>query len=533
MKCLSMSLTKTEPSVNKRKTAMVLFSVLRRMTDLNSACEAYRLIYIVLCNRQESEVVVQARQQLLAYAAEEPCVVLENDENERFNDNDDNENDNRNTVHATREGSPFTKIFNDIVSNVDSDTKVDDSTCSITNLSFSPGSFSSIRSQMFLFPVWSAVLQSKVDRFANDLPHGEMPRYLKPICRSNAAIESHFRSAKKDRRNAGQSVRPKQFIDAELAFVLGKVNERKLPKRRVQRANKRLCISDMSEKWNKRRRPKQYATPSKAVKVLANFSRPQADESPVRIGRLLSYSELDDNDVDTALEILRRTSTDIDGLEHPGLGQYCKGLSSPRFVGAVGRFVQVFHLPQHWVCATNAFSEAANEVYWYDSIAKDFVVEEAIVQLTSMLRHIIGNSSLVIRLRHCPQQPNKTKICGHFAVLAAFAVCSGHDPTLLTYDPSRAVEFVRNGIQTGNFCTLQLTANPNPVTDIKVLREAQRLCICQRPMDDQTVRCATCNNWFHAECVDLTCDINGVWNGPCHKAVENPTVIEINERFAK
>jgi hypothetical protein len=70
-------------------------------------------------------------------------------------------------------------------------------------------------------------------------------------------------------------------------------------------------------------------------------------------------------------------------------------------------------------------------------------------------------------------------------------------------------------------------------TDIKILRETQRLCLCQRPMNDQTVRCATCNNLFHADCVDLQCDINGIWDGSCHRAIDNPTITDINERYLK
>jgi hypothetical protein len=100
----------------------------------------------------------------------------------------------------------------------------------------------------------------------------------------------------------------------------------------------------MTEKWNKRRRPKQYATPSKAAKILANFNRPDNLASTVGVRTLLFQSELDDNDVNTvnmALDILKRTTSNIDGLELPSLGQCSKGLSLPRFAGAVKRFVQV------------------------------------------------------------------------------------------------------------------------------------------------------------------------------------------------
>jgi hypothetical protein len=161
---------------------------------------------------------VEARQQLFAYATDELCVVLDNDEKEDPKDNKSDIEEFEDTVDATREGSPFTKAFNEVVASVDSCFRLDDPSTSITNLSFSPGSFPTIRSQMFLYRFWSAALQTKVDRFAKDLPHDEESSDIRPICRSNAAVESHFRSAKKDRRNGGRSVRTKQFIDSELAF---------------------------------------------------------------------------------------------------------------------------------------------------------------------------------------------------------------------------------------------------------------------------------------------------------------------------
>jgi hypothetical protein len=528
MKCLSVALTKKEPNKNLRKTAMVLFSSLRRMNDLASAGNTFRLIYITLCSRQESEVVVTARQQLYTFATDESFALCETEIEQAQHDESNSEDASAENAQSIREQSPFTRFFNAIVAKVDSQMKLADESNPVTNSTYSPHSFSCIQGQMFLFPIWSAALQTNATRFARNVEH-EKTFSQTPLCRSNAAVEAHFRSTKKDRRNGFKVVRPRQFIDAELAFVMGKLNERKLPKLNVNRLKGNTDVADTKEKWCKRRRSRQYATASTAATILAKFKQPQNASKTIELSCPTSNNELDDNDVDTALEILRRTVTNVDGLEHPGLGQYCECLSAPRFVGAVGRFVQIFHLHQHWVCATNVFSPTVNEIYWYDSIAKDFIVAEAIVQLTSMLRHCIGRNSLTIRLRCCPQQPAKSSLCGHYAIVAAIAICSGYDPTFFNYSSSHVFDVVNQGLQNGCFGILNLTNNPRKVSDIAVLHEPQRLCVCQRPMDDFTIRCSTCNNWYHSMCVDSQSANSGVWNGPCHSVAEDAVVIEIDE----
>ena len=72
--------------------------------------------------------------------------------------------------------------------------------------------------------------------------------------------------------------------------------------------------------------------------------------------------------VSKSMQHLRNTFRHVDGLEDVGYGQSVCGRSLPRFKSATRPFVQVLNIGDHWVCATNAFSNNKNQIFWYDSL---------------------------------------------------------------------------------------------------------------------------------------------------------------------
>ena len=78
-----------------------------------------------------------------------------------------------------------------------------------------------------------------------------------------------------------RSVPPREFIDAQLAYLNGKLNELKLPKS-ARRSAVRLV--DTEEKCKKRRRPVRYANHLTAAKVLAACDRRHRRAVKVSIG---------------------------------------------------------------------------------------------------------------------------------------------------------------------------------------------------------------------------------------------------------
>ena len=89
------------------------------------------------------------------------------------------------TKESLKMKSPFTRLFNDIVSNVD---VTGDKSYAVNDLCSNEG-FGIIRDVIHLYPLWAGALHHNVVRFAEkstDLMSPIMPR-------SNAVIESRFR----------------------------------------------------------------------------------------------------------------------------------------------------------------------------------------------------------------------------------------------------------------------------------------------------------------------------------------------------
>ena len=142
---------------------------------------------------------------------------------------------------------------------------------------FSPTGFAVITDYMHLYPLWAAALQYYPVCLAADY-NGDRQCEI-TTNRSNAAIESHFRVTKQGRLGGRRSVRPKQFIDLQLAYVNGKLNEATLPRTSQRRLTTQLA--DTEEMWGRRRargsrvinRAATYSSSATAANVLEALSR--------------------------------------------------------------------------------------------------------------------------------------------------------------------------------------------------------------------------------------------------------------------
>jgi len=119
--------------------------------------------------------------------------------------------------------SPFMSAFNDAVLSLqhESDTEGE------PNNSYCPAAFKVFSDIIHLYLLWSAILQGNVVRFACDLEINVQPTNIS--CKSNTVVESHFKGMKHGRLDGKLRVRPAEFADFELKYVLGKLNERDLP----------------------------------------------------------------------------------------------------------------------------------------------------------------------------------------------------------------------------------------------------------------------------------------------------------------
>jgi len=281
-----------------------------------------------------------------------------------------------------------------------------------------------VQAYVHLYPLWSAALQGNVERFLPDYTSAEDGDEAEiPLCRTNAVVESRFKSVKHGRFEGRLRLRPRYFVSAELKYVLGKVNERKMPKVRVQK--KATAASE--EQWLRRKRTARYADPVTATRLLDKITKrsrmtskkatatadddsavkqittvPTVDVTSADSADAVSVHELelDGDAISKGLEQMRAHYTTVDGLQPPGYGQCVIGHSVPRFVPVTRPFVQVFNIGDHWVTGTNVFSGSPNHVYWYDSM-HGVVSPSSVLQLTSLLRRSVDSDKIRISQRVC------------------------------------------------------------------------------------------------------------------------------------
>jgi len=385
------------------------------------------------------------------------------------------------------------------------------------------------------------------------------------LCRSNAVVESHFKSVKHGRLEGRLRVRPRSFVAAELKYVQGKLNERKLPKFRVRRSKD---IAASEEKWRRGRRPARYTDTTSASRLLRKLSsrlrKTEKDHAPAvhtseavgvddsaaghAQGPRTSHDassattvpqtvscvhdkELDGDAISDALEHLRRTYPEIDGLQPPGLGQCVVGKSMPRFQAVTRPFVQVLNVGDHWVTATNRFGDRRNDVFWFDSL-HGRVSPSSALQLTSLLRRCVEADRILVNCRLCAHQGKKSRLSGYYALAFAYAICNGTDPSGFQYDAQTMVDVIDSNLSSGTVDEVPPAAR-NAALSLRQQTIDKRHCVCHRPSSISKsavtmIECTYCANWFHVECVSTTARQrrrdSAVWAGPCCQGIRYDTI---------
>lgn len=400
-----------------------------------------------------------------------------------------------------------------------------------------------------LFPLWST------------LSNGQRTEDgVKPF--SNAIIESHFKTVKHGTLQGKQRLRPREFFEKQLVFIQGRLNETHLPAvpRQIKQRAKQHMLQDEPEIWErKRRRQSSYADKSTARKVLkvsivaeSRPSKPEARDNLAEDNKkknsvvgnkviseeccnvfaetstaqnqntlesvlIQNRNEIGDIDVNRAIRLMQNCyGNAFGGLNETGMGTYTPGKCMPRFSTANGvRFVQVLNIGDHWICVTNIFGKTTHDVYIYDSLYES-ISNQVIVMTTSLLRDEDTPDTITFSIRKFRQQSQHTRICGFFAVAAAFSCCEKIDPTGIVYDESLMAEHLQKC-----FNEEKVQVFPGVQTQCKSVftRRLNKLhCFCQQQSRGNMIQCSYCLNWLHVDCVGENQTITKphvVWLGPC------------------
>lgn len=400
----------------------------------------------------------------------------------------------------------------------------------VGNVNFSPASFAAIKSLMHLYPMWSILLQQ------SSLDSSETPIRLL----SNSVVENHFRSVKHGRLGNRGRVRPRIFLEQELSYCKGKLNELLLPQKSSRKQAPRkpskknvgqLCTE---EKWRKRKKAAKYSDHNVAnrilerVKQVTNKVLPKKPENDHVV-------EYDDNDIEQHLRLLRTAFPNVGGLQPTCLGQSSIGNSVPKFqaIDNGTPFVQIFHNSDHWVCATNIFSDEPTHIYIYDS-SYTTVQKSTIIQLSSLLRVLSEERDYItISVRRFKQQTLGTRLCGLYAVAVAIACCNGVDMSGYLFDETVLTTKLASNLSMASVEEVP-ALRTNDSIEVKKMETPMLFCLCQSRRTADMISCTICRSPYHRQCIQKSNDVDvddSQWCGPCCNVVstEHDDVIDITE----
>ena len=207
------------------------------------------------------------------------------------------------------------------------------------------------------------------------------------------------------------------------------------------------------------------------------------------------------------------------------LGAYRVDRYMPRFepIG-ISLFVQILNVGDHWICVTNVNGNTTHDVSVYDS-RYTTVSRSTVAQVTSLLRYEDNRDEIVFRVRPFNTQTAGNRLCGFYAVAAAFSLWNGEDPANTIFDETRMGEHLQMCLQENRvtpFPSMRADAredavHPKRKLHCKCLAASTTASTTSRRM----IRCDGCYNWYHEFCVRLTPEstplrtVSQNWLGPC------------------
>ena len=199
---------------------------------------------------------------------------------------------------------------------------------------------------------------------------------------------------------------------------------------------------------------------------------------------------LDDTIITAAQSLLHKQFPYIEGFQKPFLGTQLA--MEPQ----AGEFVQILCVRNsHWICVSTVGCKPST-VNVYNSLhgSLDTHTQKLVADLMqSQKKHI--------EVRYADVQwQSRVNDCGLFAIAFATSICSGIDPTTITFEQPIMRSHLLDCILSGKLTPFPVrnnTRRPKPFKKEYI----SIYCVC-RLIDNgsRMVECASCLEWFHQSC---------------------------------
>ena len=202
---------------------------------------------------------------------------------------------------------------------------------------------------------------------------------------------------------------------------------------------------------------------------------------------------LDDSLIRAAQCLLQEQYPYIGGFQNPVLAE--KLAMEPQ----AGEFVQIVNVQSnHWICLSTIGCKPST-INIYDSLHGHMDAHTR-----KLIADLLQSKHRSIEVCYANVQwQSGVNDCGLFAIAFATSICSGEDPTTITFRQEDMRSHLLSCIQTS-----KLTGFPprNTRRRSKPIRKenVHVFCVC-RLIDDGTpmVECSSCQEWYHFSCVNV------------------------------
>lgn len=202
---------------------------------------------------------------------------------------------------------------------------------------------------------------------------------------------------------------------------------------------------------------------------------------------------LNDNIVNASQDLLKRQYPNIGGCQNTLLGQ---NLS---FSIERKDFVQILHGLSHWLCVSSIGCKEG-EVEVIDSSISDSIPQNIIRQVAALLH--TDKPQLKLTILDTAQQKGSSA-CGLYAIASITALCSGIDPTAISFNQELMRSHLMECLESGKMRTFP--SNDRFVMKrVKGFQKETLHCHCRQPSSEKMIKCRVCGDWFHGRCESVS-----------------------------
>ncbi|XP_071849794.1 uncharacterized protein [Apostichopus japonicus] len=203
---------------------------------------------------------------------------------------------------------------------------------------------------------------------------------------------------------------------------------------------------------------------------------------------------LTDTIIEAGQSLLKAQFPYVGGLQPP-----YKALSSSGFDIEPGEFVQIIHLPNHWV-TVSTIGCRKSEVKLYDSMIANAYSLSMTQLITSMMMSM--DPQITILVMDVTQQQD-SRSCGVYALAFASALCLHIEPSTLNFSQSRMYPDLKRCLQEERMTLIGAEKGSN-LSKVNKRIVAKIYCTCRGPdVGNTMMQCFICMEWFHEECVGV------------------------------